>query len=765
MKLSISICFILFTATLCFAQNSIKHTIKHHNVKLSYLLKEIENHYHIKFSYQDKLVKNKILSIDEKEIDLPSLLLKISDRIGIRFEKINATYYVLHKPKKIPKIYVLDTIVLHQYLTKGITKNTSGNFTVLPASLGIIAGLTEADVLETLQQLPGVVSPNETATGLIVRGGKLDQNRLLYDHINIYHNGHFFGMLSSFNPDMISKVSFYDKGTHPKYDERISSVIDLQTSNKIATKPSFSFGLNGINVSVSTQIPISKDKLSIMASSRRSYKEIYESFTLSNIADKVFKNSTVNNNQGSINQFYFYDYALKVNYKPTATNFFYFSLLTIENQLEYQQNLTDNLQNSTDILHIKNNGYSIGWTKNWNPLITQETSLSFSKYNLNYNFIIANENTAISNLNKRNAIFDTSFSSSFSFHLQQSKIDAGYQYTFKDVSYAFLNNASVNLILNAEQSRVGTHAVFVNYAFTEANNLGVDAGLRINYYPELKVIKFAPRLIFNKNISQHLTAQVTFETKNQVIHKIDETVLSNLSLENQLWRLADNNTFPIITGHQISSGLNYKKNNWQIDSDFYFKKLEGITALSLGFLNPDNPNFNIGKQTIYGFNLFINKKIGAFNHWISYSYTNAKNKYSTLNSNTFFAANNAIKHNATISVSYKKNNFQTAIAFHIHSGKPFTKAVTQGDKILFKGINTETLPVYHRLDISSKYQFWLSKKQFSRMIVGLSLRNIYDQKNQISKEYFGNNAPNDPIRIVDKFGLGFTPNFLVKINW
>ncbi len=765
MKLPFSIYFIFFYSFLCFAQNPIRHNLKYNNVSLDYLLEEIENKYNVRFSYKDNLVQNKKISINEKNITFKLLLIKISDKVTIRFGKINATYYVLHKSLKTTKRVLLDTIILNQYLTKGITKNTIGNFTILPESLEIIAGLTEADVLETLQQLPGIVSPNETATGLVVRGGKLDQNRFLYDGMNIYHNGHFFGMLSTFNPIMIDKVTFYNKGTHPKYDERVSSVIVMQTSDKITDKPTYEVAINGINASAKINIPIQKDKLSVIASSRRSYKEIYESFTLSSIADKVFQNSVITNNQGTINKFYFYDYALKINYNPSHKNYFYFSILNSQNLLDYQQNQITTLQKSKDILNIENIGYSTGWSKNWNTNLKQHTTLSFSKYFLKYNFLTIENNDVVSDLDKRNAIYDTNFTTEFSLQLKQAKIDIGYQYAFKDVSYSFLNTGSLNLILDRAQNRVGTHAIYSNYSINEPENFSIDVGLRANYFPELNMLKFAPRIVFNKTLQSNLTAQTTLEIKNQAIHKIDETVLSNLSLENELWRLADNETFPIITSSQISSGLNYKRNNWQIDTDFYFRKLKGITALSLGFLNPDNPNFNIGAQTIYGFDFFVNKKVGSFNNWISYSYTDAKNKYNSLNNNSYFATNNAIKHNVLLSSSYKKKGFQTALAFHLRSGKPFTKSITEDDKIIFKGINTENLPIYHRLDISSKYQFWFSKKQFLKITVGLSLRNIYNQKNQISKEYFGNNSPNDPIRVVDKYGLGFTSNFLINVRW
>ena len=45
------------------------------------------------------------------------------------------------------------------------------------------------------------------------------------------------------------------------------------------------------------------------------------------------------------------------------------------------------------------------------------------------------------------------------------------------------------------------------------------------------------------------------------------------------------------------------------------------------------------------------------------------------------------------------------------------------------------LPIYHRLDLSSTYNFKMSKHNKLRGKIGLSIRNIYNRKNLISKEY------------------------------
>ena len=79
--------------------------------------------------------------------------------------------------------------------------------------------------------------------------------------------------------------------------------------------------------------------------------------------------------------------------------------------------------------------------------------------------------------------------------------------------------------------------------------------------------------------------------------------------------------------------------------------------------------------------------------------------------------------------------------------------------------NTKSLPEYHRLDVSATCDFRFSKENKLRGKLGVSLRNVYDRENHLSKEYTGNNSLNDPIEVVDKFSLGFTPNFLVRMYW
>ncbi len=147
------------------------------------------------------------------------------------------------------------------YLGNGITKSDNGSFEIDTKNWHLLPGLTEPDILEGIQHLPGVVSLDETATQFSVRGGTADQNRIIWDGINIYHGGHLFGLITVFNPAIPHHISFIDKGTLVIYGERVSSVIDIQTAQNIASKPSADLGFNGIDFDGVVSFPVLNNKL------------------------------------------------------------------------------------------------------------------------------------------------------------------------------------------------------------------------------------------------------------------------------------------------------------------------------------------------------------------------------------------------------------------------------------------------------------------------------------------------------------------------
>lgn len=148
----------------------------------------------------------------------------------------------------IPKSYTLSEVILTNYITKGIDKTADGTFSINFANFGILPGLIESDVLQTVQALPGIQSVNETVSTINIRGGTNDQNLLLWDGIRMYQSGHFFGLISVFNPLITTDVSVIKNGTSADYTCGVSGTIAMKTNSNINNKFSGSIGSNFINV-------------------------------------------------------------------------------------------------------------------------------------------------------------------------------------------------------------------------------------------------------------------------------------------------------------------------------------------------------------------------------------------------------------------------------------------------------------------------------------------------------------------------------------
>ena len=768
MKLHLYFLFILLPYIVS-SQVKTKVFIHFDNVLAVDAISTIEQAFDVKISYANKLIDGKTVFLEPKERSLNECLDELSSLLNVHFKIINNRYIVVNKAEEETFNYQqLNTVVINEYLTKGISKNIDATYSLQPKKLDILPGLIEADVLVSLQELPGVISPNETATGLNVRGGTPDQNHIIWDGITMYHSGHLFGMISSFNPNITQSITFYNKGTNPRFGERISSVVDITTNSKVNKTTHVGFGFNGISADGYIETPIIKEKLSILLAYRKSYENLFETRTFKQMEQKVFQNSSILDNETSEENFRFKDYNIKVNYNINNSNELSASLIHIDNDLKHNFQDFNTNQFFQDYIDTENNGYSLKWNKNWPHYISQTTTLSFSKYKLNYDFATSDNQTLLSKFDKENQIKDLNFSTEVSIpNSTKNTLNIGYQTTLKQVRYAFVETTNSSIVLDQKDSKLTTQAFFTNYSNRALKFLHFDLGLRANYYQQIDALRLEPRLLVMKNLNDHLKIQASGEIKNQAIYQIEETVYSDLSLENKLWRLSDGKESPIINSNHISIGALYNNTGWSFDFDAYYKKIKGISSLSLGFYSDNDKKYFLGHQNIYGLDFYTKKDFNNIKTWISYSINQVDNQFDGINNNHYFTSSNEIAHAVSASITYKTKKLQVALGWKWHTGKPYTlSSISANDEdINLIGVNTKRLPNYHRLDISSVYNFSFSKQSEVKGKIGLSIWNLYNQKNHLSREFTGNNIADDPIMIQDYYSLHLTPNFLFRVYW
>ncbi len=91
-----------------------------------------------------------------------------------------------------------------QNITPRIIEKRAGNF---------------EDVTRVLQTFPGVVAQSDFSGKMYIRGGRVDENTILFDRIYIYEAYHLGGLVSIFNPDLTKNIEFYTGSRSKKWRE------------------------------------------------------------------------------------------------------------------------------------------------------------------------------------------------------------------------------------------------------------------------------------------------------------------------------------------------------------------------------------------------------------------------------------------------------------------------------------------------------------------------------------------------------------------
>jgi outer membrane cobalamin receptor len=754
---------------LCWMQSSWsqkRESFIYTNAKLTKVLSDIEKAFEVKYSYVDSLVVSQRFSVPKKRYTLAEINDEIEKQSTLKVIKINERFYSINQAEftvNSEKVIPLEEVIVDEFLAKGIQK-TNQHYIISPQKVQTLPGITDADVLQSLQQLPGVKSPNETATGLYIRGGTADQNLILMDGIRLYHPGHLFGMISSINPNVEQKVNYYNKAVNPKFGERVSGIIDIKSTDKISDKTKVNAGINALNADVYVQTPLVKDQLGLQLSGRKSYTEWLQSPTFNQLENKVFQNTNFEDFDNN-NQFKFHDYSAKLNFKPNDKTAISLSGLVIKNDLDYR-NVIEIDSVSYQKMNIENYGFSLNWTQKYSPRFIQKTLVFYSLYSFDYLKKQDYDTSKFEAFKKLNRVVDSGVELNFGYQInEKSNLEFGYQIFGNDISHLFNSyNQDIGVVLSLKHLYNITHAGYAHFK-QDFGSWNLQPGLRYNFYTQMNVSSFEPRLLLQKTISESLIWQASYERRSQVLSQVRENAANDLSLENYVWVLSDNNDYPIQKASQFTSGIIFKKDNWLLDVDAYYKNITGITSFTLGFLGQNGNEIQQGKGFTKGIDVLLQKSAASWRAWLTYTYQDSQNRFSTLNEGNNFASNADIKHSFNIGFNKKWNDFLFTAGWFWHSGKPFSTVNDSGEITLY---NSERLPHYHRLDLSGSYQF--QNKKGHSFKIGASIYNLYNRNALISKELERNYANVSdfitPRYSIQKFySLGIMPNVFLRVSF
>ncbi|SEB43924.1 Outer membrane receptor for ferrienterochelin and colicins [Tenacibaculum sp. MAR_2009_124] len=676
------------------------------------------------------------------------------------------------------EITVLEEVLVSDYLSGGIDKQLDGAIVISPQKLGAISGLTEPDVLQTIQFLPGINNPNETASDLFIRGGTPEQNLILFDGIKMYNFSHLFGMISAFNPYIISDVKIYKSGTSSEYGNHISGVVDIETKKQIPNKVQGGLGVNMTHFDAFVNIPLGK-RIGVVVSGRKSLSDIFETPTFDNFSKKVFQNSVIANNAAFLgnnfeneNNFYFFDFNTKFTYDLSHRDVVTFNYLLVRNKLNYFFNTIDSDAYITrDFLSIRNTGWRLKWDHDWSDNTIQKTSIYSSEYDFTYNYEgeFNYDEPYTQNAFKTNFIRDFGFKTTVETKTNdKTTFLSGYELVNNRISYKIQRQSTAGdgiFYMLGDTENNNTHSLFFNYAYNNKSKTVLNLGLRANYFSLADKGYFAPRLHMEQQILPNWHAKTSYEFKQQVINQLLENHTSDFGLEDQIWLLIDNKELPVLRNHQYTIGAIYKSDKTIFDIDFYKKHSLGISSYTRGTIGGVQ-NLLEGTGEVDGVDILLKKSFGKYDSWINYSYAKSTYTFEEANGGNPFPSNYDITNSFQWAHNLKFGNLSLSLAWLYKTGTPYSIIDTVEDDgtIVIGELNSYRLPDYHRVDISSSYEFSFDKYKRWKGRIGVSLLNVYDRTNILNRRHtVVSENSRFKVQPVDNLSLGFTPNVVLRL--
>jgi hypothetical protein len=661
----------------------------------------------------------------------------------------------------------LQEVIVSNFMYQGIDINSDGAIRIDATTLGILPGVTDPDVLQTIQAMPGIQSINETVSDINVRGGTNDQNLIFWNGIKMYQSGHFFGMISGFNPYLTEKVVLIKNGTTTALSDGVSSTIDILTEDRVNRIFSGGAGINMINTDLFLKIPLAP-KLSLQVSGRKSISDLVETPTYEQYFDRVFGNTDVTDDISggtdsigdSNQQFNFYDITAKLLYDITPRDKLRVSFLSINNKISYEEigYLNNVFESKTSGLEQHSLAGSVNYHRLWSNKVQTNAQLYFSGYDLEaINFDVSNDQRLI----QENEVMDTGLKLDARFALS-SKMDIYGGYQFFEVGISNLEDINNPTFRRLIKRVLRSHAAFAeaNYS-SKSNDTNLRIGLRGNYFEKFNRFIPEPRMAFNQKFLTHFSFEVLGEMKSQSATQVIDFQNDFLGVEKRRWVLANEDDIPIATSKQLSAGLRYQQGGFLISVDGYNKIVNDITSSSQGFQNQFQYIRTTGSYTVSGLDVLLNKIIGKFTTWLSYSFADNQYDFEEFNPSVF-PNNLDIRHTATLGSSYQRENFQLSAGINWRTGKPFTQGLgVNNGEIQYDIPNSSRLENYLRLDVSAKY--WFRFSDGVKGEIGASIWNLLNTENVVNVFYQVDE--NNNLKSIQQYALGFTPNVMFRVGF
>lgn len=623
--------------------------------------------------------------------------------------------------------------------------------------------LGEADIIRSIQLLPGVTTVGEGATGFNVRGGNIDQNLILLDESPLFSSSHLFGFFSVFNADAIKDTKLYKGGIPAKYGGRLSSVLDIRQKEGNSKRFGVSGGVGLLFSRLTIEGPIWKDKISFIASGRRSYFDIF--FPLAN-------NESINNSR-----LYFYDLNGKINWTINEKNRIYLSGYS-----------GDDIFNLDDLFNTQWGNQT--FSARWNHLFSDKIFANFTGVFSDYTYNLGAEFGTDQAFDWTASIRNYSAKADFTYFLNpENKIEFGWHNTYynfapgKATAQFEVNDEVQEFEFEVPQIPAFETALYLSNEQKIGTRLTLAYGLRYSAFAQLgegtiyeyendqpvgnpiidstlfnsgEIVEYyhgpEPRFSVNYQINEVSSVKGSYNRMRQYIHLISNTTAATPV---DIYMPSGRYIKPAIAD-QVGIGYfrNFFDNSYESSLEVYYKRFQNLVdykdEAELLLNNTLETELYTGDGQAYGLEVQIKKKRGNLTGWISYTLSRVERQVDQINGGDPYPANWDKTHDISLVVSYDiTNRINLSSNFAYMTGRPITYPdgrfqFGQVTAPLYTNRNGARTPHYHRLDLSAYIALLDPEVRKAELDLAFGAYNVYARKNPYS--IFFQEDPDNPGR-------------------
>lgn len=663
--------------------------------------------------------------------------------------------------------HLLDEVLIVSGRVQNVRSTQLGMEKFQPSLLkNIPTAMGEVDLLKMLQTLPGIKTVGEASSGYNVRGSAADQNLLLLNNGTIYNPNHLFGFFTAFNSDMIKDAELYKSSIPSQYGGRIASVLNITSKEASKEKFTGSAGIGLVTSKLNLEIPIIKEKTSLLLSGRTTYSD----WIMKMLPEK---SGYRDGKAGFYDLGGVFSHTLNERNKLNIYGYYSHDRFAFNDNQKYAYN---------------NMNFSANWRSIFSEKLTANFSFGYDHYDYRNDESV--EEAAAARL-------------SFAINQWFGKVDFSYKldnnhtlnfglmsqfYNINSGTYEPLHESSLVKWDQLQKDKALESAIYIGDQWEITPKLSVNAGIRYSMFNLLgprtyytyqdgmlpssttvvdsvsvgggKVVKtyqgpefrLSARYAFNDDFS----VKAGFNTMRQYIHKVSNTTIMSPT---DTWKLSDTNIKPQ-NGWQLAAGAYYNTPGQvlELSVEGYYKKLNDY----LDYRSSARLIMNHHLETdvintegyAYGVEFQVKKPSGKLNGWASYTYSrtflrqNDPRIARPVNGGDWYPTEYDKPHDFKLVGNYKfTRRYSVSFNMDYSTGRPTTIPAgqyydqgLQSMQVYYTDRNSYRVPDYFRLDLAFNIEPSHHLTLLTHSSISFGVYNLTGRKNVYSIYYVSENG-------------------------